>query len=177
MPQSLRNLKSSLKQLLVKNADRRWFIPGLRLREILTETVIRQTLLAAKTPSHMVDEVVKHVLEHGVRIYGVLVLIEQVATTVMFMEKGELIDHLPAGSCQTEQYLESQQQQTLSMAVIDQLKHGNEMTLLAKQLTREELRYDDSFVRRLESFFEKALAYDPEDRGDALEVLYPFKEQ
>lgn len=93
MSQALQDLKSCLKQLRVKNADRRWFIPGLRLHEVLTETAIRQTLLAANTQPHMVEEVTKHILRHGIRIYGVLVLIGQVVATITFMEKGELIDH------------------------------------------------------------------------------------
>lgn len=93
MSQALRDLKSCLKQLRVKSADRRWFIPGLRLHEVLTETAIRQSLLAAKIQPHVVDEVTQHVLQYGIRIYGVLVLIEQVAATVTFMEKGELMDH------------------------------------------------------------------------------------
>ena len=93
MSQALRDLKSCLKQLRVKNADRRWFIPALRLHEVLTESAIRQSLLAAKTQPHIVDEVTQHVLQYGIRIYGILVLIEQVAATVTFMEKGELMDH------------------------------------------------------------------------------------
>ena len=93
MSQALQDLKSCLKQLRVKNADRRWFIPGLCLHEVLTETAIRQSLLAAKIQPYIVDEVTQHVLQYGIRIYGVLVLIEQVAATVTFMEKGELMDH------------------------------------------------------------------------------------
>lgn len=93
MAQVLRDLRLRLKQLRVQNADRRWFIPGLCLHDVLTGTTIRQTLLAAKIQPHMVDEVVEHVLGHGIRIFGILVLIEQAAATVKFMEEGELTDH------------------------------------------------------------------------------------
>jgi serine/threonine protein kinase len=84
---------------------------------------------------------------------------------------------LPAESCQIEQFFESEQQQTLSMVVIERLKHGTELNLLAKMLVRNEQSIDDSEVQILEGFFDKALSCDPEDRLDALEVLFPFKKQ
>ena len=93
MEQAPADLKSCLKKARVKNADRRRFIPGLRLCELLSRTAIREALLAANVKSHAVDEVVVHVLTHGVRIFGFLVLIEQVASTLKFIRQGELQDY------------------------------------------------------------------------------------
>ncbi|KAH7080742.1 kinase-like domain-containing protein [Paraphoma chrysanthemicola] len=93
MDQASEDLKLCLKKLRVKNADRRRFIPGLRLCEVLSETAIRQALLAAQMKLHTVDEAVKYILKQGIRIFAILVLIEQVAATLTFIERGELQDH------------------------------------------------------------------------------------
>jgi serine/threonine protein kinase len=82
-----------------------------------------------------------------------------------------------AESCQTEQCFESEQQYVHSMTVMNQFKHDNELNLLAKKLVRNEQSIDDVEVRVFEKFFDSALSCDPEDRADALEIFFPFKEQ
>ena len=84
---------------------------------------------------------------------------------------------LPAESCQIAQLFESEQQKTLSLVVIERLKHGTELNVLAKMLVRNEQSIGNGEVQQLQGFFDKALSCDPEDRFDALEILFPFKEQ
>ncbi|KAF3000786.1 hypothetical protein E8E13_005545 [Curvularia kusanoi] len=88
--------------------------------------------------------------------------------------QGEL--PLPAETYQTGQGCASQQRQTLNMAVFNQLKHSDRLPILAKQLIRDEPSFDEDDKPKLERFFDKALSRDPEDRCDALESLFPFKE-
>lgn len=92
MDRAPQNLKKCLRKLRTKTAHQRRFIPALRLYEVLSETAVHQALVAAKIKPHTVDEAVIHILKHGIRIFGVLVLTEQVAATLNFIEKGELQD-------------------------------------------------------------------------------------
>ncbi|OAL55032.1 kinase-like protein [Pyrenochaeta sp. DS3sAY3a] len=86
------DLKKCLRKLRTRTAHQRRFIPALRLYELLSETAVHQALIAAKIKPHTVDEVLGHILKHGIRIFGVLVLTDQVAATLNFIEKGELQD-------------------------------------------------------------------------------------
>ena len=92
MDQHPKNLKSRLKALRRETADHRWFIPQLPLRKILSEDTIRKALQEAETKPYQLDEMVKHILAGGMKIFAILVLTDQPALTSKFIEEGELHD-------------------------------------------------------------------------------------
>jgi len=92
MDQNINNLKSRLKDLRRENADHRWFIPQLALCEALSEDAIWKALHDTRTKSYQLDEMVKHILTNGMKIFAVLVLTDQAALTSKFIEQGEFLD-------------------------------------------------------------------------------------
>jgi hypothetical protein len=92
MNQNPNNLKSRLKHLRRENADHRWFIPQLRLCEVLSEDATRKALQDVGTKSYQLNEMVKRILPDGMKIFAILVLTDQTALTSKFIEEGELYD-------------------------------------------------------------------------------------
>ncbi|KAF2474368.1 kinase-like protein [Lindgomyces ingoldianus] len=93
MDKKTNDLESRIKSLRRENADYRWFIPELLLREALSEDVVRKALLDVGAKPYHLDEIVKHVLTSGIKIFAVLVLTNQAAMTSKFIEEGEFQDH------------------------------------------------------------------------------------
>jgi hypothetical protein len=92
MDQNINDLKSRLKDLRRENADHRWFIPQLSLYEALSEDAIQKALQDSGTKLYQLDEIVKHIITDGMKIFAILVLTDQVARTSKLIEEGEFHD-------------------------------------------------------------------------------------
>lgn len=92
MRQKLENLKFRRKNLRCENADHRWFIPQLSLSPALSKDAIRDALRDAGMHLYHLDEVVEEIVTDSVKIFAVLVLIDQVNHISKLSERGELHD-------------------------------------------------------------------------------------
>lgn len=73
-------------------ANDQWFIPQLSLYQTLTNHAVRQALQGAGIESYRLDEITQTVLNCGIKIFAILVLINQVAQTLRFIEESEFHD-------------------------------------------------------------------------------------
>jgi hypothetical protein len=92
MGQNLDNLKCRLKDLRRENADNRWFIPQLRLYQVMSKDAVRKALQDAGIKSYHLDETAEDVFTYGIKIFAILVLTDQAKHTFKFIEKGDLHD-------------------------------------------------------------------------------------
>ena len=92
MNQNQSDLKIRLKDLRRENSDHRWYVPQLPLCKALSEDAIRKALQDVGTKPYQLDEIVKHVLSHGIKIFAILVLTDQAAHVSKFIEACELHD-------------------------------------------------------------------------------------
>jgi hypothetical protein len=92
MGQSLDHLKFCLKDFRRENADNRWFIPQLRLYQVMSKDTVRKALQDAGIKSYHLDEIAEDVFIHGIKIFAILILTDQAKHTFKFIEKGELHD-------------------------------------------------------------------------------------
>lgn len=92
MEQNPNNLKSKLEGLRCENAAHIWFIPAKRLNEALTRETIRGALEIAEIEYFRLDELTDHVLKTNLKVFSVLVLIEQVVAIPQCAELPECVD-------------------------------------------------------------------------------------
>lgn len=86
------DLRRSLRKLRCRNAWGLYFIPEKRLRETITSKTVQESMLTAGIPPHKVEELAKNVLQQGVKIFCILVLIDQVPAIMKFVELYEFED-------------------------------------------------------------------------------------
>ena len=92
MAHNSEDLKLRLKNLRRENADHRWFIPQLSLRDTLSKNALWEALKAADVDPNHLDEIAECIFASGINIFAVLLLTDQVGCVSKFIEMGELYD-------------------------------------------------------------------------------------
>jgi hypothetical protein len=87
------SLKSLLKNIRKENSDLRWFVPHAALRDLMTKENIHGFLDHQIKPYHL-EETTDSVFREGVRIFAILIMIDEVPSLPRFMETQQLHDNL-----------------------------------------------------------------------------------
>ncbi|KAI1497171.1 kinase-like protein [Biscogniauxia marginata] len=85
-------LRSDIRRLRRASVSRRWFVPELPFQALMTETAICSALVDSSVPSYQREEIAKKVFQHGIKVFGILVLVDCVDLVSKFIEMRQLKD-------------------------------------------------------------------------------------
>ncbi len=88
----MNGLKTLPKSLRQENIHHRRFIPNLALRQALTSKIVSEALDDSEISQHKRAEVATRIIHSGCKIFAILVLIDQPADVMKFIEAVELED-------------------------------------------------------------------------------------
>lgn len=84
------NLRDRLETIQVENYESKWYIPHARLEALLTETVLKDTIISCGIQPYKWQEVQHAVAFGGRRVFAVLIMIGKESEIVRFIEN----DHM-----------------------------------------------------------------------------------
>lgn len=91
-------LADRIRDLRRLNSGHQWFIPQLSLYQLMSRDAIRRALQDTGTEPYNLDEMVEYISRNGIKIFAILVLIDQGAFASSFV-KAKLTDQqLPFSS-------------------------------------------------------------------------------
>ncbi|OTB07425.1 hypothetical protein M426DRAFT_20126 [Hypoxylon sp. CI-4A] len=88
----MNELRSRIKKLRRVSTSRRWYVPELLFRALMTQSAIHSALADSSVPSYQRAELTEKIFKHGMKVFGVLVFLDEKDLISKFIEVGQLDD-------------------------------------------------------------------------------------